>query len=127
MNCLLINIKLFFFRNILYYRRDHAVSILVSLADRQNLSSTTTVTSDVSIKRSLPRWQQQTTDLISRFLPLAKESLTMSKIAVAMMPHLLVEWLSCHALLLAHTISIWDATAHLQRHIELIPHNPGTL
>lgn len=112
--------------DIFNYHRDNAVSILVALADRKSLFSAT-VTSDVDIKRSLSRWQQQTSDLVNRFLPQAKEPLTMARIGMAMMPQLPVEWLSCHALLLTLATSVWDGSAHLQRHIDTIPHDPGTL
>lgn len=103
------------------------MSVLVALGDHKPLPSAAAAVSDVAIRRSLTQWQQRTTALVASCLPQAKESLTMSKLAVVMTPSLLVEWLSCHALLLSLSISIWDATAHLQQHINLIPHMPGTL
>ncbi|XP_046689261.1 nuclear exosome regulator NRDE2 isoform X2 [Homalodisca vitripennis] len=97
--------------------KDNVVRVLTSLVDEQPVS-------EVAVKRSLAKWQQQTAALVERYSPLAAEHLT---VAMALTPHLLVEWLACHSVLLYVTQSVWEATSLLQHHIDLISCSPNTL
>uniref|UniRef100_A0A1B6MGW1 Protein NRDE2 homolog n=1 Tax=Graphocephala atropunctata TaxID=36148 RepID=A0A1B6MGW1_9HEMI len=97
--------------------RQNVVRVLTSLVDQQS-------DTEVAVKRSLAKWQQQTTVMADHYTSLAGQPLTVME---ALTPQLVVEWLACHGMLLHVTQSAWEAVALLQRHIDLIPCSPDTL